>query len=197
MVLPVLVEQLKTTDASFNVSGNATTPYTLSLNTSIGISGEYDPCLTSMNVYVNDANQIQSDYGATGYPISGMHSIIWVDVNGNFYLTPSLTVETQMISFAVDTPKGNGSIHLSTGGWIIVAALVIATFGTLGAAMAAVVAIVVPIVITQLNLSVNMSSIAGNIDQAATSFKWPAQKLCPINSIALPGDMILYLTPQV
>lgn len=197
MVLPVLVKQLNTTNSAFNVNGNATTPYTLSLNTSIDMSGEYDPTLNSMNVYVNNSSQVQSDYGATGYPISGMHSIIWVDVSGHFYLTPSLTVSTQSISFAVDTPNGDGSIHLSVGGWFIVGALIVATFGTLGGAMAAVVAIVVPIVITQLNLNVNMSSIAGNIDQAATSFNWPAQKICPINSIAFPGDLILYLTPQV
>lgn len=197
MLLPVLVKQLNTTNSSFTVSGNATTPYTVSLNTSVDISGKYDPTLNSMNVYVNDSNQIQSDYGATGYPLSGFHSVIWVDVNGHFYLTPSLDVASQSISFAIDTPDGNGSIHLSAGGWVIIAALIIATFGTLGGALAAVVAIVVPIVITQLHLSVNMASIAGNIDQATTSFNWPAQKICPINSIALPGDLVLYVTPQV
>lgn len=195
MLLPVLVKQLDTTDSSFNITGNATTPYTLSLNTSIDISAEYDPSLTSMNVYVNDSEQIQTDYGATGYPISWMHSIIWVDITGNIYLTPSLSSQT--ITFAVDTPDGDGSMHLSVGGWIIVGALIIATFGSLSAALAAVVAIVVPIIITQLNLSVNMSAVAGDIDQATVSFNWPAQQICPVNSIALPGDLILYVDPQV
>lgn len=196
MVLPILVNQLNTTNASFNVTGNATTPYKLSLNTSIAISGEYDPSLTSMDVYVNNCGQIQSDYGAKGYPISGMHSVIWVDISGHFYLTPAFTSSTQNINFSINTPDGNGSIHLSVGGWFIVGAIIVATFGTLGAAMAAVVAIVVPTVIKKLNLSVNMSSIAGNINQASTSFNWPAQKICPIDGFDFPGDMILYLNPQ-
>jgi len=195
LVLPALVTQLKTGVSSFNVSGNATTPYTLALNTSIGISGEYDPNLTSLNVYVNNSQNIQGDYGATGYPISSFSSLMWVDVNGSFYLSPVLTV--QVISISANTPAGNGSIHLSTGGWFIVAALVIATFGTLGGAMAAVVAIVVPIIITQLNFSVSMSGLATSLNDANLAFTWPAQQLCPITSIALPGDLVLYLNPQI
>lgn len=195
LVLPALATQLKTTASSFTVTGNATTPYTLALNTNIGISGEYDPTLNSLNVYVNNSQNIQGDYGATGYPISAFSSLMWVDVNGSFYLSPVLT--GQVISISANTPNGNGSMHLSTGGWIIVGALVIATFGSLGAAMAAVVAIVVPIIITQLNFSVSMSGLATSLNGAGLAFTWPAQSLAPITSIALPGDLVLYLNPQV
>ncbi|PKG42616.1 TULIP family P47-like protein [Psychroflexus sp. MES1-P1E] len=195
LVMPPLVKQLKTVSTSFNISGNTTTPYTLALNTKIGISGEYDPKLTSMSVYVNNSQNIQGDYGATGYPISSFSSLMWVDLHGSFYLSPVL--KSQVVSISARTPDGSGSIHLSTGGWLIVGALVIATFGTLGAAMGAVVAIVVPIIITQLNFSVSMSDLAKSLEDANLSFTWPAQKLCPIKSIALPGDLVLYLDPQV
>ncbi|MDR0682304.1 MAG: hypothetical protein LBG15_10735 [Dysgonamonadaceae bacterium] len=194
LVLPVLVKQLNTDNASFTVTGGTATPYTLSLNRHISISGKYDPSLTSLKVYVNDSHEIQGDYGATGYPLSGLDSIIWVEIIGKFDLTPQLSNVEQKISFSVNAPHGSGSIHLSVGGWFIVGALIIATFGSLGAVAGAVVAIVIPVVITQLNLDVNMSSIADNIDTAKASFNWPAQKFCLINSIELPGDFILYLT---
>jgi hypothetical protein len=195
LVLPALATELKTTSSSFNITGTTTTPYTLSLNTSIGISGKYDPSLNSLNVYVNNSNSIQGDYQATGYPLSGFGSVIWVDVNGSFFLSPNLN--EQVISISANTPDGNGSIHLSVGGWFIVGALIIATFGSLGAALGTVVAVVVPTLITQLNFSVSMSGLATSINDAPLSFTWPAQQLCPITSIALPGDLILYLNPQI
>jgi hypothetical protein len=103
----------------------------------------------------------------------------------------------QVISISANTPSGNGSIHLSTLGWFIVGALIVASFGTLGGALAAVVAIVVPIIITQLHFSVSMSGLATSLNNANLSFSWPAQQLCPIKSIALPGDLVLYLNPQI
>ncbi|MCJ7932664.1 MAG: hypothetical protein MUW56_03250 [Chryseobacterium sp.] len=195
MLLPVLVTQLNTTAGSFTVSGNSSTPYTVSLNTSVNLDGEYDPKLTSMNNYVNNSGQIQSDYGAVGYPVSAFSSLIWINVSGHIYLTPSLSGQT--ISFGVDAPSGSGSAELSAGGWVIVGALIIATFGTLGACVAAVVAIVVPIVVTQLKFNVSLSQVGANLGSATTSFNWPAASIAPLTSIALPGDLILYVDPQV
>lgn len=195
LVLPQMAQALNTENSTFTVQGGTPNPCTISLNQTIDISGKYDPDLNNLNVYVNGSSQIQGDYGATGYPLSGFHSVIWVDVNGSFYMTPSTTAGA--ISFSSDAPNGSGSIHLSTGGWFIVGALIVATFGSLGAALGAVVAIVVPIVITQLKLSVSMGSIQTSLNQANLSFSWPAQTACPIAGIALPGDFVIYLSPAV
>lgn len=195
LVLPQLMSSLTLAQSAFTVQGGAGDPKTLALNQDVGISGEYDPVLTSLDVYVNNSNQIQGDYGATGYPVSHFDSVIWVDVTGSFYLTPS--VESGVISFSSNAPSGNGSVHLSVGGWIIVGALVIATFGTLGAALAAVVAVVVPVVITQLKLSVSMQSLENMLKNANISYSWPAQKECNLVDFKLPGDAILYLSPTV
>ncbi|MBE4947964.1 TULIP family P47-like protein [Chryseobacterium culicis] len=195
MLLPVLATQLNTAASSFTVTGNSSTPYNVSLNTSVNLDGEYDPKLTSMNNYVNNSGQIQSDYGAVGYPISAFSSLIWINVSGHIYLTPTLSGQT--ISFDVDAPSGSGSAALSAGGWAIVGALIIATFGTLGACVAAVVAIVVPIVVTQLKFNISMSQVGANIGSASTSFNWPAATIAPLTSVTLPGDLILYVDPQV
>lgn len=195
MLQPILVKQLNTSVNSFNCNGSISEPYVLSLNKSVKLSGKYDPVLKSMSNYINNNSQIQSDYGADGYPLSAFSSLFWIKVSGHIYLTPSLS--DQKISFSVDTPKGSGSAHLSAGGWVIFGALVIASFGSLGAAVAAVVAIVVPILVTQLRFDVNMSQIAANIDKASTSFNWPAAKIAPLTNIALPGDLVLYVKPQV
>lgn len=195
LVLPVLSGQLDTPSSSFTMSGNASTPYTMTLNTDVSISAEYDPVLTAMSVSVNNSGQIQSDYAVTGYPLSAFESIIWVDITGNFYLTPELV--DQAISILADTPEASGSVELSAGGWVIVAALIIATFGALGAVAGAVVAVVIPVLITQLDFSISMDSIADSINDAGVSFDWPAQELAPITSVALPGDLVLYLDPKV
>ncbi|GEN66297.1 MULTISPECIES: TULIP family P47-like protein [Chryseobacterium] len=195
MLLPVLATQLNTTASSFTVTGNSSTPYNVSLNTSVNLDGEYNPKLTSMNNYVNNNGQIQSDYGAVGYPVSAFSSLIWINVSGHIYLTPGLSGQT--ISFNVDAPSGSGSAALSPGGWAIVGALIIATFGTLGACVAAVVAIVVPIVVTQLKFNISLSQVGANIGSASTSFNWPAASIAPLTGVTLPGDLILYIDPQV
>jgi hypothetical protein len=122
-----------------------------------------------------------------------MHSYIWVDVDGYFTLTPAQS--QQSITFTSYAPSGSGSIHLSVGGWFIVGALILATFGGLGAALSAVVAIVVPVVISQLKLSISMSDLQTMLANANVSFSWPAQSACPLVGIALPGDLVLYLAP--
>lgn len=195
IVLPQLATHLKVPQTDFNISGSNTAPYNVTLNTNVSISGQYSPVLNSMNIYVNNSAQIQSDYGATGYPLSAFESIIWVNVTGSFYLTPTLTNQT--ISINADTPNGDGSLHLTAAGWAIVSAVVIATWGTVGLLLAGVIAIVVPIVITQLQLSISMTAIAQQLNDANISFAWPAQQYAPIKSIALPGDLILYVTPQL
>ncbi len=195
LVLPPMCSSLGVSQSTFTVNGTGTAARSLSLNQSIDISGEYDPDLDTLSVYVNGSGQIQGDYTATGYPLSGFHSVIWVDVDGYFQMTPAFSNNT--ITFSSNAPNGNGSIHLSTGGWIIVAALIIASFGTLGGALAAVVAIVVPIVITQLKLNVSMSSLQSMLNDANISFSWPAQTQAPITAVALPGDFVIYMAPAV
>ncbi|HYJ05523.1 MAG TPA: hypothetical protein VEX43_10335 [Chthoniobacterales bacterium] len=194
LVLPQIASALNTANTSFTVTGATSTPYNLGLNTEIDLSGEYDPDLDTLNIYVNGNGQIQGDYDATGYPIGGFHSIIWVDVDGYFTLTPAQS--GQAITFSSYAPNGSGSIHLSTGGWFLIGALIIATFGSLGAALVAVVAVVVPVVISQLKLSISMSALQTLLASANVSFSWPAQSACPLVGVGLPGDLVLYLAPS-
>jgi hypothetical protein len=195
LIRPELNEQLNPGQSIFNLIGNISKSYMLTLNTTVNIDDDFDPRINSMTVYVNEIQQIQGDYSITGFPLTNFHDLIWVDITGSYYLT--LVLEGQTISIDSDSPDGSGSLHLSWYGWLIVGGLIIASFGSLSVAVAMVIAGASAALINLLNFNISMSVISEKIDEANVSFVWPAQKACPINEIKLPGDMILYLDPVV
>ncbi|TND10472.1 MAG: hypothetical protein FD123_114 [Bacteroidetes bacterium] len=188
-VLPSL--QGNISGSQFSITGNATTPYVISLTNTVNFTAEYNPVLQSLNTYVNDSGQIQGDYVAFGYPVSWLSWLFYVKVEGSFYLTPEIS--GQAITMDVDSPDGDGSLVITGIGWALYAALLIATFGSISAMLAAVIAVVVPVLAATLSLNVSMSNIAAILNQANVSFTWPASSILPLSGVSLPGDMILEL----
>ncbi|MGN6371782.1 MAG: hypothetical protein ACTHM1_02150 [Solirubrobacteraceae bacterium] len=198
LIVPALEESLKLQASSFSFSGSPTSLYSATFSGDLKLAGEYEPELTNLNLSVNGSGQVQGNYEVHAHPLFNAGETYYVLVNGSIFVTPSLNTTTQAISFATSANSGSGTIKCSVLGWIIVAAAIIASFGTLGAFIAAVLAIVVPIIITQLKFPVSLpTSLLSSIENSLGSFVWPAQKSYPLAALELPGDLVFIGEPVI
>lgn len=198
----VLAPQLATglgVDASqLSFTGNATSPVTVNFSGSKDLGGDDDPELVGLSSSVNGSQQVQSAYTVDAHPLFNAGKTYYVEVTGNLFTSFNLDTSNQQIGFTSTADKGSGSIKCSAWGWVIVAAAIVASFGTLGAFIGVVLAVVVPVVITQLKFPVSLPpSALNNLNQALGSVTWPGATYYPLTSVSLPGDLVLSGTPTV
>jgi len=194
IIVPQIASSLSVPVTSFSLQGNITTPYTATFNGSKDMGGQYSPELVGLSINVNNNQQVQSAYTIYAHPLFNAGRTYYVEVVGNIFV--SISLNNQVITFNTTADKGSGSIKASVLGWLIVVAAIIATFGTLGAFLGAVLAIVVPILITQLKFPITLPpSLLNQINEALHSVTWFEQKSFPLDSIQLPGDLIIFGKP--
>lgn len=183
---------------SFSCSGNPTTPYSASFSGAKGLGGQYEPELTGLTLSVNGSGQVQGNYAVHAHPLFNAGETYYVLVEGSIFVTPTLNSANQQITFATTDNPVTGEIKCSAVGWVIVAAAIILSFGTLGAFIAIVLAIVAPIVITQLKFPVLLPpTLLASIQNGLGSFTWPAQKEYQLSALELSGDLILFGEPVI
>jgi hypothetical protein len=196
IIVPGFCQQLSAPASDFSFSGDATTPVVATFSGSLSIQGEDDPVLHGLALSVNNSSQVQGSYDVDAYP--AFHAgVYYVKVTGDVYIEMVLDASSQEISFNTTSSSGSGSLEASPLGWAIIVAAIIATFGTISAFLGIVLAIVVPLVVALLTFPVNMSSADESISQALGSATWPLQKVYPLSSVTLPGDLVIVGDPTI
>lgn len=195
IITPQLSNSLGIAESSWVTTGDQTTPYIASFEGDAPIGNEYDMTLESLSASVNESQQVQASYTVDAKPVD-LGSIYYIEVKGDIFVAIDCNGNT--ISFQTTSDDGSGSIHCPLWAWAIVIAAIIATGGTLSIGIAMLVAIVVPIVVNLISFPVTLpDSLNTEINDALGSFTWPAQQLLSLESIQLPGDLVIYCEPVI